>query len=85
MKHLKTKVQPKHWWRMGDGEQWSHLVELQVLLNEYESLVRAATLTPISPSVRDIREKRAWYVYKFLIKCGVDKSELAKIEEEYNF
>jgi hypothetical protein len=60
-------------------------MELQTLLNEYEKLVKAATTIPTSKSIREVRERRAWSVYKFLVKCGIDRSELEKIEEKYNF
>ena len=59
-------------------------MELQVLLNEYESLVKLA-VSSNCPIVTEKREVRAWNVYKFLIECGVDKLELTKIEEKYNF
>lgn len=59
-------------------------MELQVLLNEYESLVKSAVSIP-GVEMRERREKKVWNIYRFLVRCGVDKSELTKIEEKYNF
>ena len=59
-------------------------MEIQVLLNNYEKLVKSA-VSSNDPIVTEKREVRAWNVYKFLIECGVDKLELTKIEEKYNF
>ncbi len=58
---------------------------VEIYLNEYEKLVRSATEASLNTTIRDIRERKTWSVYRFLVNCGVDKSELEKIERKYNF
>ena len=60
-------------------------MKLETLLNEYEKLVKSATSTPTSKSIREARERRTLSVYRFLLNCGVDRNELEKIEKKYNF
>lgn len=59
-------------------------MELRKVLDEYEKLVKSILYAP-TETVREVREKRAWNIYRFLIRCGVSESELTKIEDKYNY
>lgn len=59
-------------------------MELQTLLDQYEKLIRSAT-SIAKGSTREVREKRAWTVYKFLKDCGVNLQLLEQIEAKYNY
>jgi hypothetical protein len=59
-------------------------MDIKVLLNEYENLIKKASSIS-EGAMKDRKERTAWDVFKFLVKCGVNKSELLKIEAKYNY
>ena len=59
-------------------------MELSVLLSNYEELIESASVAS-QGKIRESIERKAWNVYRFLVRCGVDREELTKIEDKYNY